>query len=455
MSQVTDSRVEPTKSAGGALRSDLRASLSDGIAFGGMVGLGETYLPAFVLAVGLGELTAGMVASVPLVAGGIMQMASPAAIRRIGSHKRWVVFCATIQALTFVPLVLAACWGRISSGMVLAVMAVYWSAGLAGGPAWNTWIGTLVPRPVRPRFFAVRTRASQGGVFLGFLLGGVTLQVASRSGSALIAFAALFAVAGLCRLVSVAMLARQSEPIPIPANMRAIPWRKIVHHLSEGPSGRLLVYLAVVQGSVQMAGPYFAPFMFEKLQLSYVQFAGLVSVAFIAKIVAVPVWGRIATQVGARQLLWIGGIGLVPLSAGWVVSQHLAWLVVVQVLSGTIWAAYELAFFLLFFESISEEERTSVLTIYNLINTVAAVTGALLGGALLWTGGASFASYLWIFGFSSVGRAVALVLLARATTREVEAAEFGLRTIAVRPDSSTMDAPVLPSLPDQVGELAV
>ena len=63
------------------LRTDLRASCGDGAAFGGMVGVGETYLPAFVLAVGLGELTAGLVGSVPLLAGGVLQMISPSAVR--------------------------------------------------------------------------------------------------------------------------------------------------------------------------------------------------------------------------------------------------------------------------------------------------------------------------------------------------------------------------------------
>ena len=76
------------KQQGKRLRCDLRASLLDGAAFGGMVGFGETYLPAFVLASDLGEMVAGMVGSVPLVAGGLMQLASPMAVRLLRSHRR-------------------------------------------------------------------------------------------------------------------------------------------------------------------------------------------------------------------------------------------------------------------------------------------------------------------------------------------------------------------------------
>jgi MFS family permease len=417
-----------------------------------MVGFGETYFPAFALAVGLGELTAGLLSSVPLVAGGIMQTISPTAIRRLGSHKRWVMTCGAVQGLTFLPLVMAAWWGRISAWGVLVVAAVYWGAGLATGPAWNTWIGTIVPRPMRPKFFALRTRASQGAVLVGVVLGGVALQAFSDRPELLLTFGGLFTAAALCRGVSVWMLGRQSEPTPIPANMRQIPWREVAHHLSARSGGRLLVYLVAVQGAVQMAGPFFTPFMLQKLHLSYGQYVALIAVAFLSKIAALPFLGHVAHHLGARRLMWIGGIGIAPLSGGWLLSQHFSWLVGLQVAGGVTWAAYELAFFLLFFDSIPEEERTSMLTVYNLINTTAWVGGSLVGGLLLYAYGASYNGYLLIFGLSSVGRFLALGLLARTSGEAVEAAEIGVRTVAVRPNSAGLDAPVLPSLPEHVAE---
>lgn len=417
-----------------------------------MVGLGETYLPAFVLAAGLGELTAGLVGSLPLLAGGIMQMISPRAVRLLGSHKRWVVLCAVVQSLVFLPLVWAAFSGKVSGIAVLAIAAVYWAAGLATGPAWNTWIGTVVPPAIRARFFAIRTRGQQAAVFAGFLLGGIALQLAGSNDRVMTVYAMLFASAGLFRFLSASLLALQSEPAPIPAGMRRIPWRELLRHLRGSSGGRLLIYLAAVQAAVQMAGPYFTPFMFEHLHLSYAQFVLLIAVAYLSKVIALPLWGRIGQRIGAHRLLWIGGIGIAPLGAAWLVSQHVAWLMVVQVTGGVTWAAYELAFFLLFFESIAQEDRTSLLTVYNLINTLAWVIGALIGGALLFSAGATFNGYLLIFTVSSVGRFLSLVLLRHLRTEAVETAEIGVRSVAVRPNSASLDAPVLPSLPDQTHE---
>ncbi|MEZ6071508.1 MAG: MFS transporter [Pirellulales bacterium] len=346
----------------------------------------------------------------------------------------------------------AALSGTISGAGVLLVAAVYWAAGLATGPAWNTWISTIVPRPIRARFFAQRTRLSQAAVFLGVLAGGVLLQTASSYGHDLPAFAILFAAAGACRLLSAWSLCQQSEPVPLPANMRHIPWRRIFHHLQASYGGRLLVYLVAVQAAVQSAGPFFTPFMLKKLGFNYGQLITLFAVAFLAKVFALPMWGRIAKRIGARQLLWIGGIGIAPLGAAWIVSQNIVWLGLVQITGGAAWAAYELAFFLLFFESIPEEERTSVLTIYNLLNTTAWVGGSLIGAALLMHWETSFGAYLFVFGLSSVGRFGALLLLARVPSLVVDSNEIGMRTIAVRPGAASLDTPVLPSLPDQVPE---
>jgi len=431
------------------LRSDLRVSTLDAAAFGGMVGFGETYLPAFALAVGLGEMSSGMVSSVPLLAGGLMQLASPLAVRLLRSHRRWVVTCATIQALSFVPLLIGALAGSIDTFTLLVVAAVYWGAGLATGPAWNTWIGTVVPRSIRPRFFAYRTRFQQAAVFAGFLLGGILLQYASDRDQSLEAFAVLFGAAGCCRAVSSWMLYRQSEPIPLPANMRQIPWKRVRHHLHASSGGRLLVYLVAVQAAAQTAGPFFTPFMLRKLEFSYGELVVLFSVAFFTKVISLPTWGHLAKKIGARRLLWIGGIGIVPLSGGWLLSQHFAWLMFLQILGGVVWAAYELAFFLLFFESIAEEERTSVLTIYNLLNTAAWVGGSLIGGAVLMSLEMSFNGYLLVFGLSSVGRLAALALLARVPNLVVDSDKMSMRTVGIRPGSASIDSPVLASLPDQ------
>ena len=432
----------------GGSRSDLRAMLGDGAAFSVMVGIGETYLPAFALAAGLGEVAAGLVATLPLVAGAVLQLVSPAAVRRLNSHKRWVVLCAACQALAFLPLAVGACANQVATWLVFGMAAIYWGAGLATGPAWNTWAGTLVPDNLRTGFFARRTRFSQVGTLAGFVVGGVALQLTKGWSAACTPFAMLFVVAGVSRLISVSFLASQSEPQPPDDNHRHVPVRELLGGRACRADGPLLVYLLAVQAAAQFAGPYFTPFMLKQIRFSYIEYVLLIGVSFLTKAVALPALGRLARRVGARQLLWIGGLAIVPVSGMWLVSTNFAYLVFVQVAAGLAWAAYELAMFLLFFEAIPEKERTSVLTIYNVGNALATALGASLGAAVLWYAGKTPETYLMIFGLSSVARLAAIALLLRVPPIDARAAVLpARRLLSLRPSVGSVDRPILASLP--------
>ncbi len=66
------------------LRRDWNAIIGDGVAFSIMVGLGETFLPAFVLAAGLSAVAAGWIATLPMLVGALFQLLTPFAVRELG-----------------------------------------------------------------------------------------------------------------------------------------------------------------------------------------------------------------------------------------------------------------------------------------------------------------------------------------------------------------------------------
>ncbi|MEJ2722323.1 MAG: hypothetical protein P8181_14480 [bacterium] len=194
------------------LRTDLRTVFVEGVSFSVMVGIGESYLPAFVLAIGMGEVASGLIATLPLVAGGILQLAAPLGIRLAGSHRRWAVLCAATQACAFAPLVAGAVLGSIPGVFVFLVAVIYWASGMAIGPAWNVWVEKLIPAPVRTHYFARRTSATNFGVLVGLLAGGLVLDRTSAGAQPLFGFAVLFAVACTMRLTSAALLGTQRQP---------------------------------------------------------------------------------------------------------------------------------------------------------------------------------------------------------------------------------------------------
>ena len=119
------------------LRRDLRAIFGEGAAASLMVGLGESYLSAFVLALGLGQVAAGLITTIPLMVGGCLQLVTPTAIRRLGSHRRWAIACAVLQALSLWPMAAGAAAGSMTVLAVFAAATLYWGSGLAVSSTWS------------------------------------------------------------------------------------------------------------------------------------------------------------------------------------------------------------------------------------------------------------------------------------------------------------------------------
>lgn len=434
------------------LRRDLRAMTADGIAFSAMVGLGEAYLPAFALALGHGAAAAGLLATLPLLAGACFQLVTPEAVRRLRSYRRWVVACARFQALCFVPLALAALWSWGPLAWLLAVASIYWGFSMATGPAWNAWATSLVPARLRVRYFARRSRSAQASLLITLLCSGAVLESGRRHRLELTAFAALFALAAGARLISARFLSRQSEDPRAAEDHRSLPLREVRASLRQRGGARVIAYLLAMQLAAHIAAPYFTPYMLGPMGLSYERFTLLIAASFLARIAILPALSRLVHARGTRFVLVAGALGIVPLPPLWLVSHDFAYLIALQLVSGCAWAAVEYASLLSFFEGIDARDRASVLSLFNLANAAALTAGSVLGGLLLGALGAGSAAYAWLFFASCVARLAPLALLHHAPAPLTQQtppvpltppAPVVLRTLALRPASGAVQRPML------------
>jgi MFS family permease len=159
----------------------------------------------------------------------------------------------------------------------------------------------------------------------------------------------------------------------------------------------------------------------------------------------------VAKNRGAAWLLTFGAFAIVPLSSLWTVSQSLPWLIFIQAINGCMWAAYELGFLLLFFEALPQSQRVKMLTYYNFANTASWCLGATIGAFVLHAFDASMQGYHTLFYISSLGRCAALVyLLSHRPVVVAKVTSIGLRVLGLRPNGSSIESPILASIPEPV-----
>jgi MFS family permease len=420
------------------LRDDLSACTGDGVTYSFMVGTGETYLAQFAVALGFTGVTSGLIAAAPPIAGGIAQLAAPYGYRAVGSPRRWVMLCASLQATSLVLLVIGALVGAMPVWAVFTCASVYWAGALAAASVWNTWVGEIFPTRLRARYFAKRNRLCQLATLAGLLVGGSLIGAGERYGYPLTGFAAAFGLAAASRFYSLAYLAAQGNPIGEAPPARHTPISAILASRTE--YGRIIMAMIVFQAAVQVGQPFFNPFMLKALDYSPNVYMIAIAAAFVSKSVALPFAGRLADRHGARRVLIGSAIGVSMLALVWMVSASPWWIIPTQLAAGAVWGAYELAIFLLLLETIPTPARTSVMTWYYLLNSLAMLSGSLLGAAIL-QGDETWMGYATVFAVSTLLRFVTLTRFLSLRTDVRSHAILTTGTLAVRASAGSIDTP--------------
>lgn len=422
----------------------MRHSHKDGAYYSLMVGAGETYLPVFALALQMGDVVSGLMATVPFAIGSFCQLFAGYGVMKLSSRRRWVLLCASIQSLALFAIAALALFPVSQPGILLGLASVYWSAGLAAGPAWNIWIGRLVPPDSRVRFFSMRSLITQVTTLIGLIVTGLLLSSVHLDSEKLEMFAGIFFLAGCLRLASLYHLWRQIElSNPIPLSSLKPKKGEIRRWMKNRQIALTAVYMFGMAFAVHIASPFFNPYMIQQLNFEYKTYMMVIGVACVAKIVSYPLLARLAAKFGVASLMIIGLLGLIPSPLLWIVSDHIAYLCAIQVIGGVAWGSYELGITLVLLENHNDQDRSRILTMTGFLSAIGMLGGSILGAQLLKTGLASKESYHLLFMISSILRFMPVVLLPYFLGRSIKVGRIFVRVIGVRPGIGAVMKPIL------------
>lgn len=389
----------------------LRLSLIDAFLSALMVGAGETYLPAYSLSIGMGEIFAGVLASMPIVSGAVLQLITPRGLQRVQSHKHWVVASSLLQSLTFLPLIYFSTTRAPDFWTLFLILTLYWGSGFSSGLAWNYWMGRLVQVEEGNRYFSKRARISQIGILLGLIGGGVALHNKVEIGPFSSVFTLLFVFAASCRLISSLVLSSQyfdpqwnREPR---LGLRA-SWKIFWANTRKR---QFFFFLAPFQAAIFISSPFVTPYMLAQVKMDYGTYMTAIGILFIGKILALTLIERYRGNTSGFRLLIFGAGAIVPLPSLWAVSSDMNFIFFLQLLSGLAWAFVEVGLSLIFFKDLKHDEKIPVLTVYNLLNSIAIILGTFVGGKVLWLFGEKITSYYALFVMGSLARAAGFVPL--------------------------------------------
>ncbi len=351
-----------------------------------------------------------------------------------------------VQALAFVPLIVLAVVAVPSTPVVFGAASLYWAAGMGGGAAWNPWMARVVPSRVRGAFFGRRQGLVQAMMLLGLFGAGVALHALAATRHVLTVYAVMFAVAMLARLGSAVMVGRMGVGVPT-APRRRMRFRSIPPRLRGTSRASLLGYLIAAIAAASISGPFLTPYLLDHQQLGYGTYSIVTAAVVVAKIVAMPVLGRVIHGLGVRRVLTVCALAITPIPLLWIASGHVAWLLFVQIYAGVVWAGFDLGLLITLFDGEDDAERTTMQAAFSALQAIGTAGASFIGGAVLATLGSDHGGYAAVFLVSCGARLAATVLLVRelpfALARIPVTVAVRAWTLAIRPWGGTVVRPLV------------
>ena len=361
----------------------MRVSIIEGAIAFAMVGLTEAFYIPYLNAMGASHLQIGLGASLPVLMAGLIQLISPIALQKSGSRRKLILFATICQALAFIPFALVWHLDRhLQVWSAIAAFAVSVAFGNLGASAWADWMGTIVPRKKRGRYFSTRNRLLSVVQISIAVLGGYLLDRAI--GKVLVMFTVIWFACAFARLAASAFFYLHYEPpISRHSGSRYVSFLDFLKNLHTTRFGIFTVATSLLSLGVNISGPFFAVHMLNDLKLSYISYTILTVTPIVSTIATLGLWGHIIDRFGSVPAMRLSAIIICILPLPWVITTSYPLLLIAQIAGGFSWSGFNLATFTFYLGSLKPHERISHIAYFNTINFFCIFVGATLGGLII------------------------------------------------------------------------
>jgi hypothetical protein len=269
---------------------------------------GGAFLVAFALLLGASSKTIGIIAAMGPLAQ-VLQLPSVFLVRRLGLRKALVTTTAGVSR--FFLLVMAAVPWLLAPPLRLPVfilsLFLFFGVGAVGGSAFGPWMRDLVPSRVLGRYFGTRLAYAVAVGAVAAILAGIGVDFyRDHFAPAAGAFTILYTIGASVGFLGVFFLSRIPEP-----RMATPPAQGIIAAVRE-PFGdpnfrKLLAFMATWNFAVNLAAPFFAVYMLQRLGIRMAWVMALFLLSQLAYVSFLGIWGRLADRLTHKAVLSVSG----------------------------------------------------------------------------------------------------------------------------------------------------
>jgi MFS family permease len=395
-------------------KKSLNYSTKDGTAATVTVGAADNFVSAYAVALKATNFQIGLLSALPTLMP--VELITTSLMKKF-SRKRIVLAGVLVQiALLILMAVLGVLIFKetslLAASLLILLFTLYASTGLFISPAWYSWMKDLTEKIELGKYFGMRNKIFGIVSLITIICAGIILSIFKKTNLVFYGFAFLFIVAALARTVSRAYLKKQHEP---KLRLKKEFFFSFWEFMKKAPSnnyGRFAIFIALINFSVMIASPFFSPYMLNDLKFGYIAYTIInLVISGLATLITMPLWGRFLDKCGCVKTmrLTVWAIPIIPLL--WLVSHNILWLVFIQIISGVIWAGFNLASGTFTFNAVTKERMNLCIAYSSILNGIAIFLGATLGGIIASLPIGFMNVFLFVFLVSGIVRSIVITLL--------------------------------------------
>ena len=371
-------------------------------------------LTAWSIYLGLGPVLLGLLGALPFAAQ-LLQVPAAVLARRAGS-RRTALVAVGVSRQAMLPLALLPFLPGspvLKEAVLLLCAGVSVILGVIANTAWTSWMGDLVPRAVRGRYFRRRNFLCALSSVAGSIAAGLALDGGVNAAGAATVLSALALTASTAGLVTTLLLLQQEPPRSAEPTAPAV--KEAVLPLRNAVARRALASQLAWGASSGLALAFYPLHFVGDLRSGFARMAAFGSGLAALRTFAAPAWERILKKLGAGSVLVACAVGLSLSPALWFFAKDgVLWLLAVDAaLCGVLTAGYSLTASSLPIADSDPRERAYFLAAFasagGLATGLAATLGAALAHVLATRAGLLVATQL-LFVLGALGRIIAAVL---------------------------------------------
>lgn len=360
-------------------------SIWEGSLWSIMWGLGESYIAPFALYLGASNLVMAFVGTGPVLITALTQLLAASILDRIGRRKPVILLGISIQTFAFLPLFLLPVF--LPAGGILALIfciTLYFFCHGLTFPAWMSMMGDVVEPDERGRYFANRSRITMYSMVGALMLAGLIANSWKVVGHTAVGFGFLFGIAALVRFTSIFFMKQHYDaPMERQDTTHSFSFIAFLRDPKHANYARFTFTVALMNGTTNIAGPFFAVYMLRDLHWSYLMFTSCILTFMLSQTLFVRWWGNIGDRHGNRAVLVATGCLLPVLPLFWILSTSFPFLLLVHAISGATWCGFNLAASNFIYDSMPQADRARASGYYSVVNGTCSVIGGMLVGAFI------------------------------------------------------------------------